>query len=238
MTDSGWNDQERAMRRAFAWATAEMLRGDDDGPRAEVAIGRRLVIEATRTFDEYVARARAAGFTWEQIAERVPGYTRDNGAEAAEVLFIHVAGSPRSGFVEHYGSWRRSHCEGIVLDCGLYDGHPADAERGHRQGCRCPCRDIAVYVTGLEPDNEVDAAVDHDVEDEIHGGPPPVPRIHVRGPGSALPMSGLHDPGSERPNSRHTSEVPGCGQAQARRRRSSCPRTHRMGSGGPRPGGR
>ncbi len=72
MTDARWKDQESTIRRAFARAIAEMLVDDDEGQLAAVAIGRRLVIGATRTFNQYVARARAAGYTWEQIAERVP----------------------------------------------------------------------------------------------------------------------------------------------------------------------
>jgi hypothetical protein len=123
------------MQRAFARATAEMLADDDNGPLAEVAIGRRFVVEATRSFDLSVARARAAGF-WEQIAERVPGYTRVYGAEAAEVAevaFNEVA-VPRSGPDEHYVSWRCGDCEGLVLDRGPYGDHPIDAEPGHRTG--------------------------------------------------------------------------------------------------------
>ncbi len=70
---------------------AEMLADDDNDPLAEVTIGRHLVIEPTRSFDISGARASAANFTWEQIAERVPNYTRVNGAEAPEMLFNEVA---------------------------------------------------------------------------------------------------------------------------------------------------
>jgi hypothetical protein len=144
------------MRRAFARATAEMLADDDEGQMAAVAIGRRLVIEATRTFNQYVARARAAGFTWEQIAERVPGYTRVHGAEAPEVLFEQVAGQSRPGFAERYVSWRCGDCEALVLDRGPDGWHPADAEPGHRDGCERLWRDVTVYVAGLEAHDEVE----------------------------------------------------------------------------------
>ncbi len=86
----------------MALATASMSRAQNIGsPMADpargcardvpVAIGRRFVVEATRSFDLSEARARAAAFTWEQITERVPGYTRVYGAEAAEVVFNEVA---------------------------------------------------------------------------------------------------------------------------------------------------
>ncbi len=64
------------MRQGLERTSAEMLAYGDNGILAEVAIGRRLVVEATRSFNRSVARARAEGFTWEQIAEHVSGYAR------------------------------------------------------------------------------------------------------------------------------------------------------------------
>ena len=186
MTDARWKDHERTMREALAGATAEMLVDGDEGPLAAVAIGRRLVIEATRTFNQYVARARAAGFTWEQIAERVPGYAGDHGGEAAEVLFHQVAGQPRPGFAERYVSWRCGDCEGLVLDRGPYGGHPADAEPGHRDGCERLCRDVTVYVAGLKADDEVEPGVQWDLRGDIGGRPSPVRSMHVKGRGLEL----------------------------------------------------
>jgi hypothetical protein len=186
VTNARWKDQERAIQRAFARATAEMLTDDDEGPLAEVAIGRRLIIEATRTFNHYVARARSAGFTWQEIAERVPGYSRDYGGEAAEVLFTQVAGLPRPGFAEHYVSWRCGDCEGLVLDRGPYGGHPADAEPGHRDGCERLCRDVTVYVAGLEAHDDVEPGVERDLRDDIGGGPSPARSMHVKGRGLEL----------------------------------------------------
>ncbi len=173
------------MREALARATAEMLADDDNGPLAEVAIGRRLVIEAARSFDLSVARARAAGFTWEQIAERVPGYTRVHGAEAPEVLFDEVA-VPRSGPGEPYVSWRCGDCEGLVLDRGPYGGHPLDAEPGHRDGCERLGRDITAYVTGLLAEHQVDAGVARDVGDGFDHGTAPAHPVHLEGPGLEL----------------------------------------------------
>ena len=174
------------MQRAFARATAEMLADDDGGPLAEVAIGRRLVIEATRTFNHYVARARSAGFTWQEIAERVPGYSRDYGVEAAEVLFTQVAGSPRPGFAEHYVSWRCGDCEGLVLDRGPYGGHPADAEPGHRDGCQRAGREVTAYVAGLLGEQQLDAGIARNVDDDLDQGPPPERPLQFRGPGLEL----------------------------------------------------
>jgi hypothetical protein len=183
VTDTRWKDQERSMQRAFARAAAEMLADDDNGPLGEVGIGRRFVVEATRSFDLSVARARAAGFTWEQIAERVPGYTRVYGAEAAEVVFNEVA-VPRSGPDERYVSWRCGDCEGLVLDRGPYGGHPADAEPGHRTDCERFCRDVTAYVTDLLAEQEVDAGVD--VGDDLDQGPAPARPMHIEGPGLEL----------------------------------------------------
>ena len=173
------------MQRAFARATAEMLADDDNGPLAEVTIGRRFVIEATRSFGLSVARARAAGFTWEQIAERVPGYTRVHGAEAPEVLSDEVAVAG-FGLGESYVSWRCGDCQGLVLDRGPYGGHPADAEPGHRDGCERLGRNITAYVTGLLAEHEVDAGVARVVDDDFEQGPPPVHPMHVEGPGLEL----------------------------------------------------
>jgi hypothetical protein len=186
VTDARWKDQESTIRRAFARAIADMLVDDDEGQLAAVAIGRRLVIEATRTFNQYVARARAAGYTWEQIAERVPGYVRAHGGEAAEVLFTQVAGRPRPGFAERYVSWRCGDCEGLILDRGPYGGHPADAEPGHRDRCERLCRDIAVYVAGLEAYDEDEPGLAQDPGGDIGGGPTPVRSMHVEGPGLGL----------------------------------------------------
>lgn len=158
------------MQRAFAQATAEMLADDGDGPLAEVAVGRHLVMEGTRTFNLYVARAWSPGFTREQIAERIPGYTRDHGAEAPEVLFHEVA-VPRSGPGEPYVSWRCGDCEGIDLDRGPYGGRPADAEPGHRDGCQRAGRDVTAYVTSLLAEHELDAGVARNVGDDLDQGP-------------------------------------------------------------------
>ena len=185
MTNAKWKEQERPMQRAFARATAEMLADDNNGPLAEATIGRRLVIEATRSFELSVARARAAGFTWEQIAERVPGYTRVHGAEAPEVLFNEVA-VPGSGPGEPYVSWRCGDCEGIVLDRGPYGGHPADAEPGHRDGCQRAGREVTAYVTGLLAEHELDDGVARNVDDHLDQRPSRDRPLRFRGPGLEL----------------------------------------------------
>ncbi len=132
-----------------------------------------------------MARARAAGFTWEQIAERAPGYTRVHGAEAPEVLFNEVA-VPRCGLGEPYVSWRCRDCEGIVLDRGPYGGHPVDTEPGHRAGCERLGRDITGYVTDLLAEHEVDARVARDVGDDLDQGPSPARPMHFDGPALEL----------------------------------------------------
>jgi hypothetical protein len=133
-----------------------------------------------------VARARSAGFTWHEIAERVPGYSRDYGVEAAEVLFTQVAGLSRPGFAEHYVSWRCGDCDGLVLDRGPYGGHPLDAEPGHRTGCERLDGDTTAYLTDLLAEQEVDAGVARDVGDDLDRGPSPARPMHIEGPGLEL----------------------------------------------------
>jgi hypothetical protein len=141
VSDESWKDQERAMRQGLERTSAEMLAYGDNGILAEVAIGRRLVVEATRSFNRSVARARAEGFTWEQIAEQVPGYVRAYGDEAGEALYDEVA-VVSADLQERYVSWRCGDCQALVLDQGPYGGHPADVEPGaaglcpSRQGSR------------------------------------------------------------------------------------------------------
>jgi hypothetical protein len=132
-----------------------------------------------------VARARAAGFSCEQIVEVVPGYTRVHGAEAPEVLFNEVA-VPRSGPGEPYVSWRCGDCEGLVLDRGPYGGHPVDAEPGHRAGCERLERDITGYVTDLLAEHELDAGVARDVGDDLDQGRSPTRPMRFEGPALEL----------------------------------------------------
>jgi hypothetical protein len=120
-----------------------------------VAIARRLVVEATRSFNRSVARARAEGFTWEAIAEQVPGYVRAYGDEAGEALYDEVA-VVSADLQERYVSWRCGHCQSLVLDQGPYGGHPADIESGHRQGCGRLSKEVASYVTGLSGDDRLE----------------------------------------------------------------------------------
>ncbi len=73
MNEDGGNEQERAMRLGLACTRTAMLAGHDNDVLAKVEVERRLVVEATHNSKMAVAGARAAGFAWEQIAERVPG---------------------------------------------------------------------------------------------------------------------------------------------------------------------
>jgi hypothetical protein len=181
--DESWKDQERAMRQGLERTSAEMLAYGDNGILAEVAIGRRLVVEASRSFNRSVARARAEGFTWEQIAEHVPGYARAYGNEAGEALYDELA-VVSADLQERYVSWRCGDCEALVLDQGPYGGHPADIEPGHRQGCVRHSREVAAYVAGLLR-HPAEPSVSADVGDDSEAAVP-----------SACPMQ-LEEPGLE-----------------------------------------
>jgi hypothetical protein len=185
VSDESWKDQERAMRQGLERTSVEMLAYGDNGILAEAAIGRRLVVEATRSFNRSVARARAEGFTWEQIAEHVPGYVRAYGDEAGEALYDEVA-VVSAGLQERYVSWRCGDCEALVLDQGPYAGHPADVEPGHRQGCVRHSREVAAYVAGLSAEEEVELDITTLGPNWIDGSMPAFRPIDRESPGIEL----------------------------------------------------
>lgn len=116
---------------------------------AKVAAEWRLVGKAQRSFAQAVSAARAQGFSWEHIAEHVPGFARRYGPVAAEKLFeaVAVAGSQSSG---PYVSWRCGDCDSLVLDRGPYGGHPVDSEQGHREDCGHLRGEVTAYLASLE----------------------------------------------------------------------------------------
>jgi hypothetical protein len=173
------------MRQGLERTSAEMLAYGDNGILAEVAIGRRLVVEATHNFNRSVARARAEGLTWEAIAEQVPGYVRAYGDEAGEALYDEVA-VVSADLRERYVSWRCGHCQSLVLDQGPYGGHPADVEPGHQQGCARLSREVAAYVAHLHLGDRIEKSVLPDVGDDLGVPPLSTPSMQPEGPGLEL----------------------------------------------------
>ncbi len=181
MNEDGGNEQERAMRLGLACTRTAMLAGHDNDVLAKVEVERRLVVEATHNFKMAVAGARAAGFAWEQIAERVPGFTRAYGAQAAKTLFESVsAGGSRLG--KRYVSWRCGDCEGLVLDQGPYSANPADSEPGHRERCGRLSRELDAYLAGLGFRDHGGAAFAPAVTDDVSGWTPSVGPTGPEGP--------------------------------------------------------
>lgn len=172
------DDQERAVRLGLARTRADAL-GGQVSALAKVEVERRLEAEAWRGFARAVADARAAGFSWEQIADR------PNGAEAAEKLFesVSVLGS-RLG--ERYVSWRCGDCDGLVLDRGPYGGHPADTESGHGEDCGRLGAEVSQHVAGVEgrdADEELAARIARAVTGHVRGVPPCARPMELDGPG-------------------------------------------------------
>lgn len=157
------------------------------GALAEIQAERRLMLEAERGFRRAVVEARPQGFTWEVIAEHVPGFARAYGTGAAAHLFesLSLVGS-RLG--ERHVSWRCSDCDGPVLDRGPYGGHPADNEPGHREGCGRLREEVVAYLAELEDPNRID--------DLPTGIAPAMPaQLHDLGPVEA--RFAASDPGPE-----------------------------------------
>lgn len=125
---------DQAMYVGLSRTRRQMLGGHADGVLDKVEVERLLVMETTKAFGRAVANARAADFSWEQIAQRVTGLVRTYGPQAADRLFEMVA-VVGSGLRERYAPWRCGDCDGRVRDYGPYGGHPVDSEPGHRGDC-------------------------------------------------------------------------------------------------------
>jgi hypothetical protein len=176
--DERRRDLDQAMYVGLARTRRQMLGDHGDGLLDKVQVERLLVTETTKAFARAVAEARAADFTWEQIAQRVPGLVRTFGPQAAERLFemVAVVGS-RLG--ERYAPWRCGECDGLVRDYGPYGGHPVDAEPGHRGDCGRQARAVRAYEAGLEADGQRAIDIRQTV---THHGSKSAPWAEVIGP--------------------------------------------------------
>lgn len=185
MNEDEGNEQERAMRLGLVCTRTAMLAGHDNDVLAKVDVERRLMVEATRNFNQAVAGARAAGFAWEEIAESVPDFAHSHGVHAAEKLFELVSAGD-SRLSERYVSWRCGDCEGLVLDQGPYSANPVNSEPGHRESCGRLTRDLDAYLAGLGFRNHGGAGFAPAVTEDFGGWTPYVGPTQPEGPGLGM----------------------------------------------------
>lgn len=117
---------------------------DEPEPLAAMSATRHLTRAARQLEAQYVKWARQDGHSWARIGEAL-GYTDDPdaGIRAAPAAFEHVAPA-RSGYDDTFG-WTCMSCRKVIIDHGPEAGHPADAERGHADGCERFAEAVAAY---------------------------------------------------------------------------------------------
>jgi hypothetical protein len=92
---------------------------------------------AARTCRERAERARADGITWEQIGEALGlhlGWDGKSGPDLGAAAFEHFTGEPGLSSQASF-RFRCASCAGYITDRGPLEGHPADNEPGHAEGC-------------------------------------------------------------------------------------------------------
>lgn len=114
-------------------------------PVAGLRAARVLEQSARLATTEFIRRARAEGVTWQRIA-LVLGET---GSDPAENAFRHAAATSRGEF-SAFG-FRCTGCDRHVMDHGPHVD-PAEAERGHGEGCLVLAAAVAAYRADGEAD--------------------------------------------------------------------------------------
>jgi len=100
---------------------------------AAVRAAQRLAWAARDWVRRYVRNAREDGRGWAEIGEALGGTPDpDRGITVAAAAFYEVASDIGGG--PSFG-WTCPSCRKTVIDYGPETGHPADAERGHAEGC-------------------------------------------------------------------------------------------------------
>jgi hypothetical protein len=151
----------RAARDVFGASIVEtpiegfrlLTRSSLDDPRAGIRAALAVQGIAGSLVGEYARDARAAGRSWEDIAE-VLGIEDDRDAYCGrgEVVYrFLVEGEPlpggeRSRFERSSTYWRCGSCGELVADRGPFGAHPADNESGHTESCARHAAEIAAYV--------------------------------------------------------------------------------------------
>lgn len=122
-------------------------------PKGEAGIRAALMLRdrAAAELVDLIGEARAAGASWERVAE-ILGYTGDDasGNSPGERAFYFVAPDEPGSFRPSYAAWRCSTCSGLVTDRGPFNGHPEDNESGHAEGCGRLAAEVAEYQRSLD----------------------------------------------------------------------------------------
>jgi hypothetical protein len=150
----------RAARDVFGASIVEtpvegyqiLTRSTVDDPRAGIRAASAVRGIADSLVDEYARAARAAGRSWDEIAE-VLGVEDDgeSGWRRGERVYrLLVEGEPlpgaaRSPFDRSSTYWRCGTCQGLVTDRGPFEAHPTDNESGHAESCTRHAGEIAAY---------------------------------------------------------------------------------------------
>jgi len=123
------NDQAADARYQLGRAVSGMTGG---GPLAVLGALTSLRGAALQMERDAARLARQNRRSWDEIAQAMglaPGPARHPAAEAFSRLASDL-GDDRLSF-----GWPCRECGKVVLDYGPGAGHPADAERGHAEGC-------------------------------------------------------------------------------------------------------
>lgn len=127
-----------------AWpGAASTIRYAD--PAAGIRFARILGDAARHCEHGYVQYARETGLTWEQVGAAL-SLEADHGRSPGEAAFEHVTDAEHARpFADLAFHWTCPACSQGVSDRGPYNGHPADCERGHADGCSRLAAAIAEY---------------------------------------------------------------------------------------------
>jgi hypothetical protein len=120
----------------------------DVAPEAGIRFAVVLAGTARHKLHSYIKQARQDGLTWQQIghALRLERTAEERGASLAEVAFEYATDAGRAGpFDELSFGWTCPSCQQVVSDHGPYNGHPADCEPGHAEGCQRLAAAVAAY---------------------------------------------------------------------------------------------
>jgi hypothetical protein len=108
-------------------------------PGAGIRIALALERAARAGVRVFIARAREAGMSWEQVGEAlgVAELARQRGSTLAEAAFEYAAQRP-AYLTGQLGAvrWTCQACGELISDRGPLGDHPAEVEQGHAEGCQ------------------------------------------------------------------------------------------------------
>jgi hypothetical protein len=115
-------------------------------PLMAALAARHLRWAAARAEHQYIRYAREDGATWQEIGEALCGTpSSDTGMTAAEAIFRYLTTDGSRYGDDPVFRWTCRTCRQWISDHGPETGHPADAERGHADGCERLTTIVAEY---------------------------------------------------------------------------------------------